>query len=75
MTRRFGRTENGEKIYVQRLAGLANYDRDQRHSYEEIFRVMRQMNLPYPSQEELYRRMVFNVMSRNLMTIARISLS
>ena len=75
MTRRFGRTENGEKIYVQRLAGLAHYDRDQRHSYEEIFRVMRQMNLPYPSQEELYRRMVFNVMSRNLMTIARISLS
>ena len=33
MTRRFGRTENGEKIYVQRLAGLAHYDRDQRHSY------------------------------------------
>lgn len=26
---------------------------------------MRQMNLPYPQQEELYRRMVFNVMSRN----------
>lgn len=26
---------------------------------------MRQMNLPYPSQEELYRRMVFNVMGRN----------
>ena len=26
---------------------------------------MRQMNLPYPEQEELYRRMVFNVMSRN----------
>ena len=23
------------------------------------------MNLPYPQQEELYRRMVFNVMSRN----------
>ena len=26
---------------------------------------MRQMNLPYPQQEELYRRMVFIVMSRN----------
>ena len=39
-----------------------SYDRDQRHSYEEIFRIMRQMNLPYPEQEELYRRMVFNVM-------------
>ncbi|WP_276880193.1 type II toxin-antitoxin system HipA family toxin [Bacteroides heparinolyticus] len=65
MTRRFDRTESGEKIHVQTLAGLAHYDRDQRHSYEEIFRVMRRMNLPYPQQEELYRRMVFNVMSRN----------
>ncbi|MCF0256595.1 type II toxin-antitoxin system HipA family toxin [Bacteroides heparinolyticus] len=65
MTRRFDRTESGEKIHVQTLAGLAHYDRDQRHSYEEMFRVMRRMNLPYPQQEELYRRMVFNVMSRN----------
>lgn len=65
MTRRFDRMEDGEKIHVQTLAGLAHYDRDQRHSYEEIFRIMRQMNLPYPEQEELYRRMVFNVMSRN----------
>ena len=65
MTRRFDRMEDGEKIHVQTLAGLAHYDRDQRHSYEEIFRIMRQMNLPYPEQEELYRRMMFNVMSRN----------
>ena len=65
MTRRFDRMEDGEKIHVQTLAGLAHYDRNQRHSYEEIFRIMRQMNLPYPEQEELYRRMVFNVMSRN----------
>lgn len=65
MTRRFDRMKDGEKIHVQTLAGLAHYDRDQRHSYEEIFRIMRQMNLPYPDQEELYRRMVFNVMSRN----------
>lgn len=51
MTRRFDRMEDGEKIHVQTLAGLAHYDRDQRHSYEEIFRIMRQMNLPYPEQE------------------------
>ena len=44
MTRRFDRMEDGEKIHVQTLAGLAHYDRDQRHSYEEIFRIMRQMN-------------------------------
>lgn len=67
--------EDGEKIHVQTLAGLAHYDRDQRHSYEEIFRIMRQMNLPYPEQEELYRRMVFNVMSRNHDDLARTYLS
>lgn len=65
MTRRFDRDENGGKIHVQTLAGLAHFDRDQRHSYEEIFRIMRLMGLPYPQQEELYRRMIFNVMARN----------
>lgn len=65
MTRRFDRTETGEKIHVQTLAALAHYDRDRRHSYEEIFRIMRSMNLPYPQQEQLFRRMVFNVMARN----------
>ena len=28
MTRRFDRVENGEKIHVQTLAGIAHYDRD-----------------------------------------------
>lgn len=65
MTKRFDRTETGEKIHVQTLAGIAHYDRDQRHSYEETFRVMRKMRLTYPEQEQLYRRMVFNVMTRN----------
>lgn len=65
MTKRFDRTETGEKIHVQTLAGIAHYDRDQRHSYEEAFRIMRKMRLNYPEQEQLYRRMVFNVMSRN----------
>lgn len=65
MTKRFDRTESGEKIHVQTLAGIAHYDRDQRHSYEEAFRIMRSMGLSYPDQEQLYKRMVFNVMTRN----------
>ena len=65
MTRRFDREADGEKIHVQTLAGLAHYDRDARHSYEEMFRIMRSMRLPYKEQEELYRRMAFNVMARN----------
>lgn len=65
MTKRFDRSESGDKIHVQTLAGIAHYDRDQRHSYEEAFRIMRAMKLSYPDQEQLYRRMVFNVMTRN----------
>ena len=65
MTRRFDRTANGEKIHMQTVAGLAHLDRDQRHSYEEIFGIVRRMNLPMDASQQLYRRMVFNVMARN----------
>lgn len=65
MTKRFDRTETGDKIHVQTLAGIAHYDRDKRHSYEEAFRVSRTLKLSYPEQEQLFRRMVFNVVARN----------
>jgi len=65
MTKRFDRTDNGEKLHMQTLAGIAHYDRDKRYSYEQAFRIMRQLRLPYPQQEEFFRRMVFNVVARN----------
>ena len=65
MTRRFDRTDDGEKICMQTAAGLAHLDRDQRHSYEEIFALIRKMNLPMDASLQLYRRMVFNVVARN----------
>lgn len=65
MTRRFDRTDRGEKLHMQTLAGLAHLDRDQRHSYEQIFEVLRRMKFGMPEQEQLYRRMVFNVVMRN----------
>lgn len=65
MTKRFDRLDNGDKLHVQTLAGIAHYDRDMRHSYEEAFGVLRKLKLPYPQHEEFYRRMVFNVMARN----------
>lgn len=65
MTKRFDRTDSGEKIHVQSLAGIAHLDRDIPHSYEEAFSIMRKMNLPYGQQEEFFRRMVFNVVARN----------
>lgn len=65
MTRRFDRTDKGEKIHMQTVAGLAHLDRDQRHSYEELFGIIRKMSLPMEASIQLYRRMVFNVMARN----------
>lgn len=65
MTRRFDRTPSGEKIHMQTAAGIAHLDRDVRHSYEELFDVLRRLGLHYKDFEQLYRRMVFNVIARN----------
>jgi serine/threonine-protein kinase HipA len=35
------------------------------YSYEQLFQTMRLLRLPYPQAEQMFRRMVFNVMARN----------
>lgn len=65
MTKRFDRSTQGEKLHTQTLAAIAHLNRDQLHSYERAFQVMRKLHLPYGEQEEFFRRMVFNVMARN----------
>ena len=65
MTKRFDRTENGKKLHTQTFCAIGNFDRDERYAYEQIFQVIRQLNLPYSELEQMYRRMIFNVLSRN----------
>jgi len=65
MTKRFDRTETGEKLHIQTLCAIAHFDRDERYSYEQVFHTMRQLYLPYIEMEQMYRRMVFNVLARN----------
>jgi len=65
MTKRFDRTDTYEKIHTQTLCAIAHYDRDDRYAYEQIFQTMRRLNLPYTDMEQMYRRMVFNVVARN----------
>ncbi|MCL2510767.1 MAG: type II toxin-antitoxin system HipA family toxin [Bacteroidales bacterium] len=65
MTKRFDRAENGEKLHAQTFCAIGNFDRDERYSYEQIFQTMRQLNLPYHDMEQMYRRMIFNVVARN----------
>ena len=66
ITRRFDR-KNGEKIHSQTLCAIAHYDYMQAgmYSYEGTFAEMRDIGLPYSDFEQLFRRMVFNVVSRN----------
>lgn len=66
LTKRFDR-QNGEKIHMQTLCDIAHYDyRNPRsYSYEQAFNVMRALRLPYSQAQEMYRRMVFNVVIRN----------
>lgn len=66
MTKRFDR-QNNQKLHMQTLCGLAHFDYNMpaSYSYEQALMVMRQMHLPYSDMEELFRRMIFNVMARN----------
>ena len=65
MTKRFDRTDKGEKLHTQTVCAIAHFDRDERYSYEQIFQTMRRLYLPYSDMEQMYRRMVFNVIARN----------
>lgn len=66
MTRRFDRL-NGEKIHMQTFCALQHYDftRISSYSYEQLFQTMRALRLTYKEAEQLFRRMVFNVVARN----------
>ncbi len=67
MTRRFDRTDTGEKIHMQSLGALAHYDFNQPGavSYEQALRVIDRLGLGKDAAEEQFRRMAFNVVARN----------
>jgi serine/threonine-protein kinase HipA len=67
MTRRFDRSPDGDKFHLQSLCAIAHFDFNQAgaYSYEQAFQVARQLALPQPDLTELYRRALFNILSRN----------
>lgn len=67
MTRRFDRDGNDQKHHIQTLCALQHYDFNdiRSYSFEQLFQTMRILRLPYPQAEQMYRRMVFNVLARN----------
>lgn len=66
LTRRFDR-EKGKKIHMQTLCGIAHFDYrlHRAYSYEQAFNVMRFLRLNYSEAQEMFRRIVFNVVVRN----------
>lgn len=60
ITRRFDRVEE-RKIHMQTLAALY----PEADSYEKLLMVCRKMRLPESTQEEVFRRMVFNILANN----------
>ncbi|MEG3126996.1 type II toxin-antitoxin system HipA family toxin [Pantoea cypripedii] len=67
MTKRFDRTDDGEKIHMATLCALDNADFNMPgvYSYELALDVMRKLNVSRDDAIEFFRRMVFNVIARN----------
>ena len=67
MTKRFDRIGNSEKYHVQTFCAMRHFDFNQvgSFSYEQLFQTMRMLRLSYPDAEQMYRRMVFNVLAKN----------
>ncbi len=67
MTKRFDRGTNNEKLHMLSLYGINHFDFNAAgaYSYEQAFSVILRLNLGHPAIEELFRRMVFNVVARN----------
>ena len=67
MTKRFDREGNAVKHHVQTLCGIQHYDYNLRgvFSYEQVFQTMRLLRLTYPEAEQMFRRMVFNILAKN----------
>jgi len=67
ITKRFDRQGGEQKHHIQTLCAMQHYDFNdvQSFSYEQVFQTMRLLRLPYPQAEQMYRRMVFNVLSKN----------
>jgi serine/threonine-protein kinase HipA len=67
MTKRFDRLPNGDKLHMQSLAALRNYDFNQAgaHSYEQALDTIKRLHLGIDSIEQQFRRMTFNILARN----------
>ncbi|MDZ4669190.1 MAG: type II toxin-antitoxin system HipA family toxin [bacterium] len=67
ITKRFDREDGNVKHHIQTFCAMTHVDFNAvtSFSYEQLFQTMRQLKLSYAEAEQMFRRMVFNVMARN----------
>lgn len=67
MTQRFDRGTHNQKFHYQSLCALQHWDFNQiaSYSYEQVFQTLNALKLSYNEAEQLFRRMVFNVLAQN----------
>jgi len=67
MTKRYDRDNGNQKHHIQTFCAMQHYDFNEVNSfsYEQLFQTMRLLRLTYPEAEQMFRRMVFNVLAKN----------
>ena len=67
MTKRFDREGSDIKHHIQTFCAIQHFDYNEvkSYSYEQLFQTMRVLRLGYPQAEQMYRRMVFNILANN----------
>ncbi len=67
MTKRFDRKGAEMKHHIQTFCALKHFDFNlvNSFSYEQLFQTMRELKLNYQDAEQMFKRMVFNVIARN----------
>ncbi len=66
MTKRFDR-EDRKKHHIQSLCAMSHYDYNSpgAYSYEQAFQVIRRLKMSHEYTEQLFKRMVLNIVGRN----------
>ncbi len=66
MTRRFDRKDD-QKLHMQSLCAMSHFDYNmpRAYSYEQALQVIRRLELPMSAVEQMFRRLVFNIIARN----------
>jgi len=67
MTKRYDREGGATRHHVQTWCGMNHFDFNEMasYSYEQLFQTMRALGLDYQEAEQMFTRMVFNVLARN----------